>query len=200
MRRAKFPSFVRRAVLLGCVALTAPGAQPAAGDAAPVKSGVTLAPIDAPGVARLARNDSGRLRLVNVWATWCEPCAQEFPDLVALARRFGDRDFELVTISVDHPRMEPQVRQFLERQQAVPSPRLRRLLAAEGRPTLNFLYNGASGNALVNALDPAWTGPLPHSVLIAPGGRIVWRHNGPVNPAELKNKLLELLGPFSPPE
>ncbi len=161
---------------------------------------VTLAPIDAAGVAKLAANDSNRLRLVNVWATWCAPCVQEFPDLVAMARRFSNRDFELVTISVDHPKMEAQVKQFLQKQHVVPSARLKKLLEAEGRPTLNFLYNGASSDAIVKALDPEWPGPLPHSVLIAPGGRILWRHNGPVNAEELKNKILEQLGAFYTPQ
>lgn len=161
---------------------------------------VALAPIDAPGVARLAKNDSNRLRLVNVWATWCAPCVKEFPDLVAMARRFSNRDFELVTISMDHPKMEPEVKRFLERQHVVPSARLKKLLEAEGRPSLNFLYNGASSDAIVKALDPEWPGPLPHSVLIAPGGKIVWRHNGPIDPEALKNKILEVLGPFYTPQ
>ena len=43
---------------------------------------VDLELIDAAGVAKLAKNDSNRLRLVNVWATWCAPCVAEFPALV----------------------------------------------------------------------------------------------------------------------
>ena len=161
---------------------------------------VTLAPVDAAGVAKLAQNDSPRFRLVNVWATWCAPCVKEFPDLVSMARRFSSRPFELVTISVDHPKMEPQVKAFLQRHHVVPSAQLKKQLEAERRPTLNFLYNGASSDAIVKALDPEWPGPLPHTVLIAPGGQIVWRHNGPVDAEELKNKILEHLGPFYTPQ
>lgn len=161
---------------------------------------VTLAPIDAAGVAKLAKNDSNRLRLVNVWATWCAPCVEEFPDLVSMARRFSNRDFELVTISMDLPKLEPQVKAFLAKQHVVPSARLKKLLEAEGRPTLNFLYHGASSDAIVKALDPEWPGPLPHSVLIAPGGKVVWRHNGRVDAEELKNKILEFLGTYYTPQ
>ena len=39
--------------------------------------------IDAEGIKALAKNDSKKLRLVNVWATWCVPCVAEFPELVA---------------------------------------------------------------------------------------------------------------------
>ena len=161
---------------------------------------VDLALIDAEGVAKLAKNDSNRLRLINVWATWCAPCVAEFPELVSLARRMSSRDFELITISMDDPKMQPQVKKFLEKQHvAVPS-RLKQQLKAEGRAALNHLYTGASSDALVKALDPEWPGPLPHTVLIAPGGKIVYRKNGQFDPEELKNAILKELGPYYTPE
>ena len=161
---------------------------------------VGLERIDAAGVARLARNDSNRLRLVNVWATWCAPCVEEFPALVSLARRLGNRDFELITISMDDPRQEAAAKKFLERQHAAPPGRLRRLLKAEGRTTTNFLYTEASADALIAALDPQWPGPLPHTVLIAPGGRIVYRKNGPIDHAEVLARILDVLGPYYTPD
>lgn len=157
---------------------------------------VDLELVDAAGVAKLAKNDSNRLRLVNVWATWCAPCVAEFPGLVSLARRVGNRDFEMITISMDEVKMRPQVKTFLEKQHVAVPGRLNRLLAAEGRTALNFLYTGASADALVAALDPAWPGPLPHTVLVAPGGKILWRQNGAVDPAELTRKVVEFLGPY----
>ena len=160
---------------------------------------VELATIDAKGVAELAKNTSNRLRLVNVWATWCAPCVEEFPALVSLSRRMGGREFELVTISMDDPKMLPQAKKFLENQHVVPSSKLKGLLKAEGRTAVNFLYTEASADALVQALDPQWPGPLPHTVLIAPGGKILWRHNGIVNSQELLNKVLDSLGVYYTP-
>ncbi len=160
---------------------------------------VDLETITAEGVAKLAKNDSNRLRVINVWATWCAPCVAEFPGLVSLSRRLSNRDFELVTISMDDPKQQPQVKKFLENQHVVPSARLKRLLVAEGRGALNFLYKDASTDALVKALDPEWPGPLPHTVVIAPGGKIVYRHNGQVDPEVLKNEVLKHLGAFYTP-
>ncbi len=160
---------------------------------------VALETIDAAGVAALAKNTSHRLRLINVWATWCAPCVAEFPGLVALARRMSTREFELVTISMDDPKMLPQAKKFLESQHAVPSARLKGLLKAEGRTATNFLYTGASADALVAALDPQWPGPLPHTVLIAPGGKLLWRHNGAVDAETLKDEVLKHLGAFYKP-
>jgi peroxiredoxin len=162
---------------------------------------VTLANIDAAGVAALAKNDSKRLRLINVWATWCAPCVAEFPELVGLARRMDSRDFELVTISMDDPKMTAQAKAFLEKQHVAPLAKLKRTLAAEGRSTLNYLYTEASTDAMVKALDPEWPGPLPHTVLIAPGGKVLYRHNGAIDPAELRAKVIEALGGiyYAPP-
>lgn len=160
---------------------------------------VDLEMIDAGGVAQLAKNDSKRLRLINVWATWCAPCVAEFPDLVSLSRRLSNRDFELVTISMDDPKSPAVAKKFLEKQHVVPSARLKRSLVEEGRGALNFLYTGASSDALVKALDPAWPGPLPHTIVVAPGGEIVYRHNGRVDAEELKNVVLKHLGAFYTP-
>lgn len=172
----------------------------AAADAKWKAEPVALERIDAAGVAKLAKNESNRLRMINVWATWCAPCVAEFPHLVSYARRFSTREFELVTISMDDPKMEPQVKKFLEKQHAVPSARLKKLLAEEGRGALNFLYTDASTDALVKALDPEWAGPLPHTVVIAPGGKVVYRHTGAIDPEEVKNKLIELMGGYYTPE
>src|SRR5438093_6639962 len=51
-------------------------------DAEPVK----ISPIDAEAVKALAKNDSPKLLLINVWATWCGPCVNELPDLVTMNR------------------------------------------------------------------------------------------------------------------
>jgi len=157
---------------------------------------VELATIDAAGVAALAKNPTNRYRLINVWATWCAPCVAEFPALVELSRRLGNRDFEFLTISMDDPKMQAEAKKFLTKQHAVPPSRLKRVLRGEGREATNYIYTESSTDALVKALDPDWLGPLPHTVLIAPGGKIVYRHNGKVDPEELRAKVIEQLGPY----
>ena len=108
---------------------------------------VDLLPVDAAGVAALARNASNRLRLVNGWATWGASCVAEFSALVSLSRRLSNRDFELVTISLDDPKTKAQAQAFLAKQPAVPSARRKRALAAEGRETVNFISTAASIDA-----------------------------------------------------
>ena len=148
------------------------------------------------GRGRAGANDTKKLRLFNVWATWCGPCVKEFPELVSLSRRLGNRDFELITISVDDPKDLAKVKQFLEKQHVAIPDRVKRSLKSEGRKTNNYLFTGANTEALFKALDPAAPGPVPHTVVIAPGGKVVYRRAGELPFSELQTKLIEELGPY----
>lgn len=160
------------------------------------KAPVKLDTIGVAGVAALVRNKTLKYRLFNVWATWCGPCVKEFPGLVSISRRLGNRDFELITISMNDPKEQPNVQSFLEKQHVSIPNRVERSLKAEGRKTNNYLFTGANTDALIQTLDPSWPGPLPHTVLIAPNGKIVYSHNGLVDSTELLAKILKELGPY----
>jgi peroxiredoxin len=159
-------------------------------------SPVSLDLSDAAGIAALAKNKTEKLRLFNVWATWCGPCVKEFPELVSLSRRLGSRDFEIITISVDDPKEQAKVQKFLEAKHAALPNKLKRSVEKEGRKTNHYLFTEANLDALVTALDPAWPGPVPHTVLIAPGGKILYRHTGELDMAELTATLYKELGPY----
>jgi thiol-disulfide isomerase/thioredoxin len=95
-------------------------------------------------VAALRKNGTNKLRLINVWATWCGPCVKEFPELVATARRFDMRDFEFISLSADEPSDTAKVKAFLEKQNAGLSDRLRKSVQAEGRKTNSYVFTGAN--------------------------------------------------------
>jgi peroxiredoxin len=163
------------------------------------KAPVSLEKIDAAGVARLAKNETGKFRLINVWATTCLPCVQEFPGLIQASRRMGLRDFELITLSMDDPADLEKARKFLENQRAALPDRLKASLQSEGRTTNNYLYSDASADTLIKALDPEWNGAMPHTVLIGPGGKSLWRHTGQIGPEELLGKILGIMTPYYQP-
>jgi thiol-disulfide isomerase/thioredoxin len=140
---------------------------------------VSLNTIDAAAVAKLAKNDTNKLLLVNIWATWCGPCIIEMPDLVTINRMYRDRDFEFVTISIDDP---DQKTQALE------------LLTKDHVAATNYLYNSTDRDKLAEALDPKWPGPAPYTLLIAPGGQIIYRHDGAIDAMELKRAAVDYLG------
>jgi thiol-disulfide isomerase/thioredoxin len=164
------------------------------------KGEVEVELIDAKGIAALRKNDTKKVRLFNVWATWCGPCVKEFPELVATSRKFGLRDFELITISMDAPNELPEVKAFLEKHNAIVPNKLKASLKAEGRQGNAYIFNEASSEALMQALDTEWPGPIPHTLVVAPGGEVIFRHNGEIDGEELRAKILEHMGRFYEPE
>lgn len=160
---------------------------------------VVMDKIDAAGVAALRANPTTKYRLFNVWATWCAPCVEEFPALVAISRKFGLREFELITLSMDDAKHESRAQAFLQKQGAGIPKRLQTSIDKEGRKTNHYLFTGADQSALVAALDPEWPGPIPHSVLVAPGGKIVWRHNGMIDRETAIAAILDVMGNYYQP-
>lgn len=144
------------------------------------KEAVTLNAIDLEGVKKLVKNDSKKLRLINVWATWCGPCAQEFPDLVEINRMYRRREFEMVSISVDSGlNIKDRVQSFLEENHA---------------SFTNYLFSGADTYALIDVVDPKWPGPIPYTLIVKPGGEVLYRHLGSIEPLEVKKVIVEYVG------
>lgn len=138
-----------------------------------------LAEIDAKGIAELVKNETKKLRLINVWATWCGPCVSEMPELVTMHRMYRKRPFEMITLSVDAPEKKDAALAMLNQMHV---------------SATNFIYSGADKDKLAEALDKQWQGPIPHTILVAPGGKIIWRHTGAVDPLELKRAIVGYLG------
>ncbi len=164
------------------------------------KGEVEVELIDSKGIAALRKNDTKKVRLFNVWATWCGPCVEEFPQLVATSRKFGLRDFEFISISMDDPKNVDEVKEFLEKHNAIVPEKLKPSLKAEGRKGNAYVFNEASQEELIKALDPEWPGPIPHTLVVAPGGEVIFRHNGPIDGDELRAKILEHMGRFYQPK
>lgn len=58
---------------------------------------------------------NNKVVLVNFWATWCEPCRTEIPELIALQRDFKDKGVEVIGLSVDEPDTAGDVKTFVEK-------------------------------------------------------------------------------------
>lgn len=153
----------------------------------------TIEEIDAAGIAKLRKNGTDKLRLINLWATWCQSCVKEFPDLTAIASKFSRREFELITISMDSKNQMGKARKFLSRHRAVISDRLRPSVEAEGRTTNNYLYTG-SVDDLAAALDPKWNGAIPLTLLIDQKGEVLYQMVGLINRETVVEKVLDVIG------
>lgn len=152
----------------------------------------TLDVLEATSVKELAANKSSKLRIVNFWSTTCGPCVAEFPALVDTYRRFQNRPVDLITISLDPIEDQDKVLKFLTKQHCAMSPRSARMVIAEGRSSNNYIYKG-NPDQLAEAFDPKWGGALPLTLLVEPGGKIVWRHQGEFEPVELRRAIVKWL-------
>ncbi len=136
---------------------------------------VSLAPIDIAGIKALLANPTGKLLLINVWATWCGPCRAEFPDFVRTDRMYRERDFEFVSICVDKPEKRDKALEFLRKNEA---------------SNRNFIFSGENIYPLIEAVDPGWKGALPYTIMLEPGGEMVLRHQGEVDPLALRKLIV----------
>lgn len=157
------------------------------------KREVTLADLDAELAKKLATNGSGKLRLINFWSTTCAPCVAEFPELVETYRRFQNRPFELISITTDPADSRARAEAFLKKSHAALANNTRESLTKEGRATNNYIFTGANLDKLAEAMDPAWSGAQPHTVLISPEGKILWRHTNSLDFIELRRQIVAAL-------
>jgi len=140
---------------------------------------VGLEDIDAKGLEALIKNPTKKLLLLNVFATWCGPCVAEFPELVDIFRTYRIRDYDQVFVSVNDPREKERVKPFLEKYHA---------------STRNYIATELDGEKLLASIDKDWQGEIPLTLLIAPGGKVVYKQLGMIDPTEVKKAILEQLG------
>jgi peroxiredoxin len=142
------------------------------------KEKVSIEDLDLNQLKSILKNDGPNYRLINVWATWCGPCVTEFPHFVDMNRMYRNREFELITISMDEMKKKSNALNFLTRKQG---------------SMKNYILNGDK-YAFIEALDKKWEGPLPYTLFIAPGGKIIYGKQGLIDPLELKRVIAENLG------
>ncbi len=137
-----------------------------------------LQPVSADAYRHLIQSGNGRVRLVDFWATWCEPCRDELPLVAALSSKFDGRQVQLITISSDDPE---------NRDAAL------RLLRKTGVSGPWFIKAAVDDGAFINTVDPTWSGALPAFFLYDKRGKLVRQFIGEVEIAEIERAVHGLL-------
>lgn len=68
--------------------------------------------VDGPAVVKSLADYRGQVVLLNVWATWCDPCRVEMPAIERLQQRLGSRGLHVVAVSIDDPGQRAAIRTF----------------------------------------------------------------------------------------
>jgi len=126
--------------------------------------------------ARIAPGEP--ITLLNVWATWCGPCVKEFPELVTMQRMYGHRAFELVTLSLDAPGHKEKVLEFLKKQ---------------GAADTHYQWESDNKDPVLDNLVAEWSGAIPLTLLIAPGGKLLLRKEGEIDPLEVRRAIVKAI-------
>ncbi|SEB51224.1 redoxin family protein [Terriglobus roseus] len=155
----------------GCKLLFRPAAGQPSTDAQPVS--VTLATTET--LSALRKNPTGKLLLVNFYATWCGPCVTEFPDLMATNRMYRDRPFAFTTVSSNVPDEKNEVLAFLQKMHA---------------STSNLLYGSDDTYAMQEAFDPNVGSAVPVTVLLSPRGDVLFHEQGEIDLMEIRRAIL----------
>ena len=142
---------------------------------------VGLEPINSQSIRNLVKNDSKKLRLINVWATWCGPCVNEFSELVTINRMYRHRDVEVVSISSDALDQKDKVLTFLKEKQA---------------SFRNYQFNVEDNDQLIEAVDKEWPGAVPYTLLVAPGGKVIHRQMGEIDALKLRKAIVGYIGRY----
>jgi peroxiredoxin len=136
---------------------------------------VTIEMASADDLTRLRQNGTGKLLMINFWATWCAPCASEFPDLEATYQMYRARNLEFVSVSVNDPGERVAVLEFLTTHKA---------------SHRNLLFSTADVYGLQAAFDPKMPAPVPFTILLAPNGDVVYQELGEVDLMKLRRAIL----------
>jgi peroxiredoxin len=142
------------------------------------KEKVALEEIEPAALKKLLTNEGSNYRLINVWATWCGPCVTEFPQFVDMNRMYRNREFELITISLDDLQRKPNALKFLTKKQA---------------SMKNYIFKGDKYE-FIELVDKKWEGSLPYTIFLAPGGKILYSKQGIIEPLALKKLIAESIG------
>jgi thiol-disulfide isomerase/thioredoxin len=157
------------------VSLAAPAQKRKGRDEQPPKPTAVVSPIDTEALKGLLSQQRQKPLLVNFWATFCDPCRDEFPDLVKIDKDYGSQSLEFFTVSLDDMSdINTEVPKFLDLMKAkMPA----------------YLLNVSDPEPAINAVDRKWRGDLPATFLYNEKGEVVYKHIGRVNTAELREAI-----------
>jgi len=143
----------------------------------PVFAAVQVEPITSQALVQAIEKSQRPVTVVNIWATWCKPCVEEFPELVRLRSNFKDQGVEVLFVSANFKNSLPDVERFLEAHQVTwPS----------------YLKDGPD-DAFIEGFSPDWSGAIPATFVFNAQGALTGFHRGKGDYALFEQMIYEAL-------
>ena len=129
--------------------------------------------IDLDGLKKILQRDpkDNRPLLINFWATWCDGCREEFPDLVKIDSDYRAQGLNFLSVTLDEVSDKTKAVDFLKEMKAT-------------MPVV--LLNVNDPEPAIHAVDDTWGGELPATFLYDREGKVVYKRFGKIKPAELR--------------
>jgi thiol-disulfide isomerase/thioredoxin len=144
------------AALVGCAREPAKSADSAPSASVAADTALVIRPIGPEGVRDAVRANRPKVTVLNVWATWCIPCREEFPDLLKLGHQYAPQGVTLMLVSADFDDQLPAARAFLR---------------DHGVRFATYLKTG-DDMAFIDSLNSRWTGALPATFVYDRAGQL----------------------------
>ena len=139
--------------------------------------------VDVAGLQTLLKRENAKPLLVNYWATWCEPCREEFPDLVKIDADYRPKGLDFIAVTLDD---------LADIKTAVP----RFLRQMRARMPV-YLLNLSDPEPAIVMVDPKWSGALPATFLYNGKGEVVYKSLGRIKVDELRAAIEQVVGSSS---
>jgi thiol-disulfide isomerase/thioredoxin len=138
--------------------------------------GAEITVVDLDGLKKLLQRDAKEPRplLVNFWASWCDGCREEFPDLVKIDDDYRSKGLNFLSVTVDELEDKRLAVSFIQEMKAK-------------MPVV--LLNVPDKEPAIHAIDANWDGALPATFMYDRTGALVYRHFGKIKPEELRSAI-----------
>ena len=126
----------------------------------------------------IIKNRNEKVLLINIWATWCVPCKEEFPDLIKISDKYGEK-IELIGISIDYPdEVESKILPFLNKL----------------KPNfINYVNVENDAEKFINNLNSEWSGAIPATFFYDSEGKQILFYEGKMSFEEIENEVLKMI-------
>ncbi len=121
------------------------------------KSKIVVEKLDKQKLESLLKNRKGKALFLNLWATWCVPCREEFPSIVKLVSDYKGKPIDFIGVSIDYPdEVDSKIIPFLEKQKT---------------NFVSYVNGFEKDEDLINALNKNWNGALPATFIYDKSGK-----------------------------